>query len=231
MSGRVRGDVDGIARAFCVVLATAVLSACVSVPTGKQVASGVLAGDAQAAAMARLREREMQFDATRTLAFSGRVALANGKEGGNGRLEWRQSGLRFDVTLSAPVTRQSWTLRGDRSTARIEGIRGGPRQGPDAEDLLREVTGLDIPVGALAAWAFGVRAPQTRFGVAQLAFTAEGELARIEQDGWIIDYLTWQDQAGADGQPLRLPARIDAHRSQAKVRLAIDDWSWPASPN
>ena len=61
------------------------------------------------------------------------VALAKGREGGSGRIEWRQQGGGYRVTLSAPVTRQSWSLLGHADgRARIDGLEGGPREGKEA---------------------------------------------------------------------------------------------------
>jgi outer membrane lipoprotein LolB len=214
------------------VLCAVFVAGCVSVPARKDVAIGTLSADAQVAAMARQEAREQRLQAVPVLSFAGRVALSNGRNGGSGRIEWRQSGDEYEVTLSAPVTRQSWKLSGDAASARIEGIEGGPREGADVVQLLRETTGLDIPVGALAAWAGGARADVATFGAASLGFSVDGRLARIEQDGWTVDYLGWRDEAIGDGSSsLQVPVRIDAHRGQAKVRLAIDAWSWaPGAP-
>jgi len=157
----------------------------------------------------------------------GRVAVSNGKKGGNGRIEWRQRNDDYEVTLSAPVTRQSWKLSGNATSATLEGLEGGTRTGTDAAELLREATGLEIPVMALPAWASGARANEATVGRARLQFTADGTLARIEQGGWTIDYLDWQETRigpGNDAQSVQVPRRIDAHRGQARVRLAIDEW-------
>ena len=212
---------------FCLALA-----GCVSVPDRDGPAIGDLPATAEAAAMAAQQAREQRVRALPVLSFSGRVALSNGRSGGTGRIEWRQSGDHYEVTLSAPVSRQSWRLAGDASSATIDGIQGGPRSDTDVERLLRDATGLDIPAGALAAWAGGARADEAAFGPARLAFTADGRLARIEQDGWTIDYLGWREEAPGDGgPPLPLPDRINAERGEARVRLAIDAWSWaPDAP-
>lgn len=212
-------------RGPLLVLCVVALASCVSVPRREAPAVGALSGDALAAAQTRQTLREKRLHAMPVLAFSGRVALANGSRGGSGRIDWRQAGDAYVVTLSAPVTRQSWKLSGDAAGARIEGIEGGPREDRDAVRLLRETTGQDIPVGALAAWASGARADPAQFGPATLQFDADGRLVRIEQDGWTIDYLGWRDEIDASGQPLSLPVRIDARRDPAKVRLAIDAWS------
>ena len=213
-------------RWTCAMLCLVALAGCVSVPGRRGVAIGALSTDVQAAAMSRQQARETRLRALPTLSFAGRVALSNGRNGGSGRLEWRQSGDDYEVTLSAPVTRQSWKLSGNPASARIEGIEGGPRTDTDVVRLLHDTTGLDIPVGALAAWASGMRADAAVFGPATLEFAADGRLARIGQDGWTVDYLGWQDAVIGDGRPLQVPNRIDAHRDQAKVRLAIDAWSW-----
>lgn len=223
----------GVGIACCLALA-----GCVTVPDGDGVAIGDLSASAEAAATATLQARERRLQALPALSFSGRVALSGGSRGGGtGRIEWRQSGDSYQVTLSAPVSRQSWRLSGDDASATIEGIAGGPRSDTDVERLLREATGFEIPVGALAAWAGGARADAAEFGPARLEFTGDGRLARIEQDGWTIDYLGWAEQDPGDSEssdgrpPLQLPDRINAARGEAKVRLAIDAWSWtPETP-
>ncbi|MEZ0469462.1 lipoprotein insertase outer membrane protein LolB [Luteimonas salinilitoris] len=205
------------------------LAGCVSQPQ-RAPAPAALTGTALAAAAARVEAREARVRAVARLDFSGRVALSNGREGGNGRIEWSQAGDGYRVVLSAPVTRQSWSLAGDAAGARIEGLDGGPREGRDVELLLLEATGLRIPVGAMAAWAAGIRADAGAFGPARLHFDAGGTLVRIEQDGWTIDYQAWQPADAADAEVPRLPLRISAQRGEARVRLIVDQWALGAAP-
>ena len=171
--------------------------------------------------------RELQAQATRVAtleahpqwSLQGRVAISNGRNGGSGRIEWEQDGARFAVSLSAPITRQSWRLSGDATSARLEGLDGGPREASDAEELLRDTTGWIIPVGALSSWLRGITA--AGLPAATLQFGNDGRLARVEQGGWTIDYAGWQTQAGFG---VELPQRLTATRDDAKVRLVIDSW-------
>src|SRR3970282_570297 len=94
--------------------------------------------------------REAQLRLQPEWALVGRIAVTSAGNGGSGRIGWRQDGERFEVALSAPVTRQSWRLHGDPGGAHLEGLEGGPRSGADARLLLLEATGWDIPVTALA---------------------------------------------------------------------------------
>lgn len=216
-------------RGLLVAALVAGLAACTSVPRGAPAQAVALGADAHARADAQLAAREAAIAARPGYAFSGRVAMSNGRDGGSGRIEWQQMGADFEVSLAAPVTRQSWRLSGGPAGARIEGLAGGTRQGDDVVHLLREATGFDIPVAALAAWAAGTRADAARFGPAEVDYTADGQLARLRQDGWTIDYLDWQPVATTDAPVL--PLRINAARESARVRLIVDAWTLePGSP-
>ncbi|HEY4556014.1 MAG TPA: lipoprotein insertase outer membrane protein LolB, partial [Lysobacter sp.] len=70
---------------------------------------------------------------------------------------------------------------------------------------------------ALSDWVRGARAPGV--GPAELRFGADGLPTRIEQGGWIIDYV-WPAGAGEEA----LPSRIDARRGEARVKLIVDRW-------
>jgi outer membrane lipoprotein LolB len=171
------------------------------------------------AAVARQELRETALSQHAQWSLQGRVALSNGQRGGSGRIDWHQDGDAYRVALSAPITRQSWQIEGDADSARLEGLDGGPRVGDDAAQLLREATGWEIPVQALASWVRGARA--TQGGPAQLQFAGDGRLARLQQDGWTLDYSDWRQQPAAG---MELPMRINAQRGQARVRLLVDDW-------
>jgi outer membrane lipoprotein LolB len=152
-------------------------------------------------------------------SLQGRVALSNGREGGSGRIDWRQDGARYDVALSAPITRQSWRLSGDGQAAMLEGLAGGTRSGADPQALLHDATGWTIPVAALASWVRGAAAPG--LPAARLQYGLDGHLARLEQAGWAIDYADWQPDPELGTE---LPGRLTAVRDTARVRLVVDAW-------
>jgi len=152
-------------------------------------------------------------------SMSGRVAVSNGKDGGSGRIEWKQTGARFEVALAAPITRKSWRVTGGEGEAVLEGLEGGPRTGANAHDLLLDATRWDIPVDALSDWVLG--APKS---TAAVQYDANGRPLRVEQDGWTVSYTEW---APVEAHPdIVLPAKLEATKGEARVRLAIDGWSF-----
>ncbi len=200
-----------------VALAALLLAACATQPP--RTALPAISGDPQA----HQQQRESALASIPAWSLAGRVAVSSGREGGSGRIDWQQDGARYAVELSAPVTRQSWRLRGEPGgTAVLEGLDGGPREGSNAQVLLREATRWEIPVDALAYWVRGAAADAARHGAAARAFGADGRLAALEQDGWRIAYSDWR--TAPDAASVELPHRLDATRGEARVRLIVDQW-------
>ncbi len=204
------------------------LAACQSLPPAAAPVN-VLMGDAQIReAMHAQQVRITALGLAQTAcdvpewAMSGRVALSNGKDGGSGRIEWMQGDGRTQVTLSAPVTRQSWTLTAAADGVALEGVPDGPLRGTDAGQLLRQSTGWEIPVAALGCWLRGAPADIRTMGDASSVFGTDTRLLRIEQGGWVIDYSNWQPDSASG---VELPSRINAQQSSNRVRLVVDRWT------
>jgi len=197
------------------MLLPVVLAACAGRPVRTSLPPEQVAA-AELAQVAREQRLRLQPD----WSLVGRIAVSTDGNGGSGRIEWRQSGPRFEVALSAPVTRQSWRLTGDSADARLEGLEGGTRRGTDARQLLVEATGWDIPVVALTDWVRGLRSPD--LDSALIVYGAYGRPAQITQGGWQVDYL-WSG-ADAAGATEVLPTRVDARQGGARVRLIVDQW-------
>jgi len=193
-------------RLALLLLPVVLLVACARVPVRIDADDALLAGQ-------QAREATLEQQGAWTLV--GRIAVSDGQDGGSGRIHWAQDGERFDIRLSAPVSRQSWRLSGQPGAARLEGLDGGPVEGPDAQALLYEATGWLIPLADMARWARGMRGG----GVARVSFDERGLPSLIEEAGWAIEYRDWVEA----GDP-RLPRRVFAERGQARVRLQVERW-------
>lgn len=207
--------------AFAAALAVS-LSACVSLDTRKAPAAPDVVTAVSAAAQQAEAARVDALRAQPAWSFQGRVAVSKGRNGGSGRIDWQQQARQYVVSLSAPVTRQSWTLSGDSGnrSGRLDGVDGGPRQGEDAQQVLLEATGWDIPVNQLPDWVRGLVA-EGATAAEQIDRDAEGRPRRVRQMGWDIQFRDWYP---AEGDRPVLPRRIEAVNGDAKVRLLVDGW-------
>ncbi|MCF7749582.1 lipoprotein insertase outer membrane protein LolB [Bacillus subtilis subsp. subtilis] len=209
-------------KAGVALVIVASLSGCVSLDERRAPAAPAVVTTVSAAAQQAETARVAALRAQPQWSFQGRVAINKGRNGGNGRIDWQQQSRQYVVELSAPVTRQSWKLTGDshHEGGRLEGLDGGPREGEDAQQVLLEATGWDIPVNQLPDWVRGLAAEDT--GPAErIERDGEGRPRRVEQRGWQIQYLDWYPAEG--DQPV-LPRRIEAVNGDAKVRLVVDRW-------
>jgi len=171
-------------------------------------------GDAQS--LDRQQARERQLSAITDWSLRGRMAVSGGGDGGSGQLHWQQADGRVEFEVRAPVSRQTWRLVIDAGGARIDGLEGGERRGPDAHALLLKTVGWDLPLASLDAWVRGMRAS----GPARLEFDADGLPTLLEQDGWRVEYRGWDRR-----QAPPLPSRVFASRDGHRVRLAIESWT------
>ena len=169
------------------------------------------------AAQAAQVAREAQLKARTHWTINARIGVSNGKDGGSGDLVWTQNGDRYEFTVHAPVTGRTWKLSGDAHEAVLEGVDPQPAAGSDPERLLRERLGWDVPLAQLGAWVRGMRAS----GSAHLEYDAQNLPALIEQSGWKVEYREWL----SDRDP-PLPRKLFASRGNARVRVAIESWSF-----
>jgi outer membrane lipoprotein LolB len=202
-------------RRAAALAAVLVLAGCAGMSPRKPLP---LAVDATAAAQAQ-SARVQWLQAHRDWTLEGRVAIRRADKGGSGRIDWTQRGDDFEVSLSAPVTRQSWRLTGNGGGVVLDGLDGGPRRGADAGQLLLDATGWEIPVQALADWIRGQAAPGLE--ATDIQYGADGHLAALTQGGWRIAYTAWQPAAG---DVPALPSRMEAERGDSRVRLIVDGW-------
>jgi outer membrane lipoprotein LolB len=207
------------ASALAMVVA---LSGCVSLDERKAPSAPAVVTTVSAQAQQAEAARVAALRAQPQWSFQGRVAINKGRNGGNGRIDWQQQDRQYVVELSAPVTRQSWKLTGDshHEGGRLEGLDGGPREGEDAQQVLLDATGWDIPVNQLPDWVRGLVADDTA-PAEQVERDGEGRPRRVVQMGWQIQYLDWYP---AEGDRPVLPRRIEAVNGDAKVRLVVDSW-------
>lgn len=201
--------------AMAAVAAALVLGACAPVPVR------TLGTPGTAQQLAAQTAREQRIGAEPDWGIDGRFAASDGRHGGSGSLDWRQTGQQYQLTLRAPITGKTVQLQGGPNGAVLTGVGDQPLAGRDAGEVLREEFGWDVPVADLAWWVRGLRAPGQP---AILTFGANGLPATLDQDGWHVDYRGWY----AEHYP-PMPSKVYASRDPYTVRVLIEVWRYGAS--
>lgn len=170
------------------------------------------------AASAAQDAREGELGPRSRWTITARIAVSSGQDGGSGELEWRQDGAQYTFTVHAPVTGRTWKLSGDAQRATLEGVDPKPDVGSDAQQLLHDRLGWDVPLTDLGAWIRGLRAAG---GHATVQYDERNLPAVIEQSGWKVEYRDWF----GDRTPA-LPRKVFASRGNARVRVVLSSWNF-----
>lgn len=152
--------------------------------------------------------------------ISGKVGIraqnAGKSESGSATLFWLQRQDYYDIRLSGPLGRGATRLTGHPGEVSLEVASQGRYQASSAEALLEENLGWSLPVSHLFWWVRGLPASGSR---SRLALDSDSRLARLEQDGWQVEYLRYAEHDG-----YWLPERIKLHGPNIDVTLVIKDW-------
>jgi outer membrane lipoprotein LolB len=169
-----------------------------------------------AADEAAQQAREAALSGRTHWSLAAHIGVSNGRDSGSGELDWHQDGDKYTFTVRAPVTGKTWKLSGDAGHARLEGVESTPIEGDDAEVLLHNRVGWDVPLAALRAWVLGLRAPVAS---GRVSYADSGLLAQIDQSGWSVEYRDWFTERNPP-----LPRRVFASRGTTRVKMAIESW-------
>lgn len=148
--------------------------------------------------------------------ISGKVGIRAPKESGSGTLFWLQRQDYYDIRLSGPLGRGAARLTGREGAVLLEVANQGRYEAVSPEALLEEQLGWRLPVSHLFWWVRGLPAPDSR---SRVTLDTQSQLARLEQDGWQLQYLSYVEQNG-----YRLPERIKLHGKDLDITLVIKDW-------
>lgn len=144
--------------------------------------------------------------------LSGRFAVSYRGEANTGNLAWRHGADAEELLITSPLGQG--VARISRTGRDVVLTTPEPREyrATDAESLTEQVLGFRLPLAGLADWVRARPAP----GASQSRRDAEGRLAELEQGGWKIQYLEYDEG--------RRPSRLRMTFPGVDLRLAITEW-------
>lgn len=162
------------------------------------------------------RQHRAQIEGIDGWQINGKIGIRAPQESGSGTLFWLQRQDYFDIRLSGPLGRGATRLTGRPDAVTLEVANQGRFEAESPEALVEAQLGWQLPVSNLLWWVRGLPAPDSR---SQLSLDGASRLARLEQDGWQVEYLAYADHAG-----YTLPERIRLEGRDVQLTLVIKDW-------
>ncbi len=190
-------------------LAAGLIAGCASQPATRIGANSTLAAQ-------RWQIHENRLQSLDSFTLEARIA-ASGSYGASGDLRWRQRGDHFVVHFSGPFGSGAVDISGTPGDVEI---RTGDQRyhTADPETFLRRHYGWTLPVAGLRYWVLGVPTPARP--AANVSYDHNGRALKLLQDGWVIDYDSYQ---GGDGYAL--PRHFTLVAGKTEFRIVIDRWS------
>ncbi len=170
------------------------------------------------------QQRQQQLLTLADWHLRGRVALFVDDEVYNLGLDWVHDRRQNLLTLEAALGQGMIRIRMRDSHSELITAEGETRRARDAETLLRQATGWDIPVEGLEYWIRGIARPGSD---AQPVIDADGQLRKLGQDGWQINYLKYAE--ARDDRPA-LPHKVYMKRGRVRIKIVIDQWQKAPPP-
>lgn len=162
---------------------------------------------------ARLKRlRELQ-----SWTLTGRVGANNGKDSLSASMRWIQTRERYRIRLSGPLGQGLVEVTGSEAGVALRNAERQTFYASTPEVLLSERFGWRLPVSGLRYWILGQPVPGA--AVERRRLDAYGRLTRLDQSGWRIEYLEYEDVGG-----MELPSRINLEHRELKARIAVRHW-------
>ncbi|MDR6994117.1 outer membrane lipoprotein LolB [Aeromonas salmonicida] len=146
--------------------------------------------------------------------LSGKMAIITAQQKGSARVNWQQNGDDYRLNLTSLIGTHILELSRSKGEITLIDNEGNPHQSQDAEALIYQLTGWNIPVQGLPEWIKGLP------GKAEFELNSDSSLASVRDGQWQIVYGDYQDQDG-----YRLPHLLTMTGQGSRLKLQINQWT------
>ncbi len=147
----------------------------------------------------------------------GKIGIRTATESLSAMLNWQQLSGAYTIRLSGALGSGSLQIIGNDNRVTVRQAGQADQYASDAEQLLQQLLGWSVPIEHIYYWIRGLPAevPIDR------QTSADGHLSVLEQDGWRVEYLRYQQFAN-----VALPSKLQLQHEDLKVTLIIKDWQF-----
>lgn len=151
----------------------------------------------------------------------GQLGYISAKERFSSRFDWQyQHAKSYRLTLSSTISSSTLTFHMHEKGLTISDHKGNQRSAADAQMLLREIVGMEMPLDKLSTWLKGQPDENAdyRIGInhllANFSYPVDGNL-------WTADYLNYHQN-----QSIALPRDILLKNHQQTLKVRVDHWAY-----
>jgi len=150
-------------------------------------------------------------------SIHGHLAVQAGGEGWSATLHWDQDNQNYVLRFIAPMGQGTYQLSGDQGQVTLLTADNKVYQATDAESLLLNNLGWNVPLHGLKYWVMGV--PEPGIAADNLQLDDKGRMTDLQQSGWRISISRYSEFNGKE-----LPSKLFMQNDRFQLRLVVLDW-------
>lgn len=135
------------------------------------------------------------------------------------RAVWEQKGRDYTIKLRDFIGRTVAVIEGSAQGVVAKTSKGKIYQGENAEQLIQQLFAINIPISGMRYWLLGL--PKPKIEVTQLDLNQAGMAKQISQQGWLMTYPYYLDNA-----PIRMPSKIELVFEDIDLTVKVSQWSF-----
>jgi outer membrane lipoprotein LolB len=157
--------------------------------------------------------------------LDGRLSVQYQQDGQDqslhGSFSWRQNAQQTRVTLMSPLGQIIAVIEVDPAYATLTQSGQPPRSAQDVDQLAAQSLGWPLPVSGLRSWLQGFSADAS----GKRIVATPGTTTATTQDGWHIEYVSWDESDRAHVHPKRIDLQRQTEQAgNVTMRIVIDQW-------
>ncbi|MFP1738097.1 lipoprotein insertase outer membrane protein LolB [Lonsdalea quercina] len=164
------------------------------------------------------RQHEQKVQHLSQYETRGSFAYISDRQKLYARFFWQQtSEQNYRLLLTNPLGSTELELKAQPDSVQITDGQGKRYVGKDAEDMVRQLTGMDIPMNNLRQWIVGLPGDAQQFTLDQhyLLHTVS-----YQQSGqsWNVKYQQYTDSI------MPMPKSLELSQGEQRIKLRMDNW-------
>lgn len=148
-------------------------------------------------------------------SLKGRIGVQTEGKGFSGSLQWQHAPSADNIALYSPLGSQVASISKNETAVTLTESDGNSVSAKDAESLTQMTLGWRLPLTGLADWALG---RPTKQSIDHISWNETGQITRLMQEGWDIEYSDYQAYAGK-----QLPNKIYLRSPKVNIKLIVEN--------
>ncbi len=157
-----------------------------------------------------------QLAGIQAFQLQGRLAVNTNGKGYSGSMSWQHQTNADTIDVFTPLGSKIAHIEKTDAQVTLTNAKGEQVSAQDAESLTEKTLGWRLPLKGLSDWALG---RPTQAPITQQQWDSSGKLTLLEQQGWKIEYLEYQDKMAVP-----LPQKITLRRENILLKLVVEQW-------